>query len=54
MNQNSKDLASEWFESADSDFQYAEVGLKEGRIFPQVAFLSQQGSMNFQNFWMNV
>lgn len=42
MNQNSKDLANEWFESADSDFQYAQIGLKEEKIFPQVAFLSQQ------------
>ena len=35
-------LAKEWFESADSDFQYAEVGLKSEEVFPQVAFLSQQ------------
>jgi len=42
MNQNNKSLAKEWFDSADSDFQYAQLGLKEDRIFPQVAFLSQQ------------
>lgn len=37
-----KTLAKEWFEFASSDFQYAEVGLKEETIFPQIAFLSQQ------------
>lgn len=35
-------LAKEWFDVGKSDFQYAEVGLKEDRIYPQVAFLSQQ------------
>ena len=47
MNQNNKDLAKEWFYSANSDFQYAEVGLKEDKIFPQVAFLSQQIAEKF-------
>ncbi|MBI4129965.1 HEPN domain-containing protein [Candidatus Roizmanbacteria bacterium] len=35
-------LAQEWISSAESDFQYATVGLKQRIIFPQVAFLSQQ------------
>ena len=47
MNPNNKDLAKEWFESANSDFQYAEVGLKEEKIFPQIAFLSQQIAEKF-------
>lgn len=37
-----KVLAKEWFDAADSDFSYAEVGLREEKVFPQVAFLSQQ------------
>ncbi len=42
MNPNNQILAKEWFKSGLSDFNYAEVGLKEGQIFPQIAFLSQQ------------
>ena len=42
MDQNSQKLAKEWFDSANSDFLYAEIGLKQEYIFPQVAFLSQQ------------
>jgi len=47
MNPNNKELAKEWFESANSDFQYAELGLEEDKIFPQVAFLSQQIAEKF-------
>ena len=46
MDQNKK-LAQEWFDSAKSDYLYAEVGLKEEKIFPQVAFLSQQIAEKF-------
>jgi HEPN domain-containing protein len=42
MDQNNKILAKEWFDSAKSDFLYAEIGLKQDIVFPQVAFLSQQ------------
>ena len=35
-------LAKEWFDAAISDYQYAEIGLKENQIYPQIAFLSQQ------------
>lgn len=42
INKNKKILAQEWFDSAVSDYQYAEVGLKEDTVFPQIAFLSQQ------------
>lgn len=42
-----KKLAQEWFDSAKSDYYYAEVGLKEEKIFPQVAFLSQQIAEKF-------
>ena len=42
QNSNNKKLAREWFDSAVSDFQYAKVGLKEEKVFPQIAFLSQQ------------
>lgn len=42
MQIDSKKLANEWFESALSDYNYANVGLKEDEIYPQVAFLSQQ------------
>ena len=47
MNQNNKSLAKEWFESAISDYNYAQVGLKEEKIFPQVAYLSQQIAEKF-------
>jgi len=39
---DSKKLSQEWFDSAENDFLYAQVGLKETTVFPQVAFLSQQ------------
>ncbi len=42
MQVDSKKLAKEWFESALSDFNYAQVGLKENEVYPQIAFLSQQ------------
>ena len=35
-------LAQEWFNKAKNDFRYAEVGLRESYVFPQVAFLAQQ------------
>jgi HEPN domain-containing protein len=35
-------LAREWFESANSDYLYAKVGISEDRVFPQVGFLAQQ------------
>lgn len=47
MNPNIRDLAKEWFDSVNSDFSYAEVGLKEEKIFPQIAFLSQQVAEKF-------
>lgn len=37
-----KQLAQEWFDSAETDYQYAQIGLKQNQVFPQVAFLSQQ------------
>ncbi len=42
MDKRNKTLANEWFKAARSDFQYAEMGVKQETIFPQVAFLSQQ------------
>ncbi|MDI6785151.1 MAG: HEPN domain-containing protein [bacterium] len=42
MQIDSKQLAKEWFESALSDYDYAQVGLKEKETYPQIAFLSQQ------------
>jgi HEPN domain-containing protein len=47
MNPNSKALADEWFKSGLSDLSYAEIGLNEVEIFPQVAFLSQQVAEKF-------
>lgn len=44
---NNKKLAKEWFDTAISDYQYAEIGLKEEQIFPQIAFLSQQIAEKF-------
>lgn len=44
---DNKQLAGEWFESARSDYQYAEIGLKEKYVFPQIAFLSQQVAEKF-------
>lgn len=44
---NNKRLAQEWFTSAINDYQYAQVGLKEDKIFPQVAFLAQQVAEKF-------
>jgi len=40
-------LAKEWFDSAGSNYQYAEVGLKGKDVFPQVAFLSQQAAEKY-------
>lgn len=45
-NQNNK-LAKEWFAAGESDFLYAEVGLKENEIYPQIAFLSQQAAEKY-------
>lgn len=42
MQVDNKKLANEWFESAESDYKYAEVGLREDIVYPQVAFLAQQ------------
>ncbi len=42
MQIDNKKLAQEWFDAGESDFRYAEVGLKEMNVFPQVASLSQQ------------
>lgn len=47
MDQNRKVLAKEWFDSGTSDLSYAEIGLKEKKIFPQIAFLSQQVAEKF-------
>ncbi len=41
MSSNAK-LAKEWFYSAENDYQYAILGLKEEHIYPQAAFLLQQ------------
>lgn len=41
MDKKNLKLAKEWFDSADNDFNYARIGLKEDQIFPQIAFLSQ-------------
>ncbi|MBI2612068.1 HEPN domain-containing protein [Candidatus Gottesmanbacteria bacterium] len=41
MNRQKEHLAREWFKSANSDYKYAEIGLREGGVFPQIAFLSQ-------------
>ena len=42
MDQNNQKLAQEWFDSAKSDFLYAQPGLKQKHNFTQVAFLTQQ------------
>ena len=42
MDNKQKRLAQEWFDAAVSDWQYAQIGIKQENIFPQVAFLSQQ------------
>lgn len=42
MDKRNKILADEWFNSGISDYKYAEIGLQEKTIFPQIAFLSQQ------------
>jgi len=47
MDSRKQVLAKEWFYSGESDFLYAEVGLKQKDIFPQVAFLSQQVAEKF-------
>lgn len=41
MNNNQK-LAKEWFDSAENTYQYALIGAKEERIYPDIGFLSQQ------------
>lgn len=46
-NLNRQVLAKEWFDSGLSDFSYAKIGLKEEKVFPQVAFLSQQTAEKF-------
>lgn len=47
MDKTRKILADEWFNSALSDYAYAQLGLKEEVIFPQVALLSQQVAEKF-------
>ncbi len=47
MDDHKKKLAKEWFDSAISDYRYAEVGLKEEQIYPQICFLSQQVAEKF-------
>lgn len=47
MDLNKQILAKEWFDSGTSDLDYAEMGLKEEKVFPQVAFLSQQAAEKF-------
>lgn len=42
MQVDTNKLANEWFDSALSDYNYANVGLKEDEVYPQVAFLAQQ------------
>lgn len=44
---NRKILAKEWFDAAESDYQYAEVGLREETVFPQIAFLCQQAAEKY-------
>ena len=47
MDKRNKTLADEWFKAAKSDFQYAEMGVRQEIIFPQVAFLSQQAAEKY-------
>ncbi len=47
MDVHKKILAKEWFDAAISDYQYAEVGLREEQVYPQVGFLSQQAAEKF-------
>lgn len=47
MDEKKKLLAKEWLDAAISDYQYAEVGLREEQIYPQIAFLSQQVAEKF-------
>lgn len=47
MDNQRQKLAQEWLDAAMSDYQYAEIGLKEDRVFPQIAFLSQQVAEKF-------
>lgn len=47
MDERKKILAKEWFDAAISDYQYAEVGLREEQIYPQIGFLSQQIAEKF-------
>ena len=47
MDEHKKILAKEWFDAAISDYHYAEVGLKEEQVYPQIDFLSQQVAEKF-------
>lgn len=47
MDDHKKTLAKEWFDAAISDYHYAEVGLREDQIYPQIGFLSQQIAEKF-------
>ena len=47
MCRDNQKLAQEWFDSAKIDYLYAQTGLKEKTVFPQVAFLSQQVAEKF-------
>lgn len=40
-------LANEWFNSGSSDLKYAEIGLKEEKVFPQIAFFCQQAAEKY-------
>jgi len=42
MSSKIKQIALEWFNAGESDYLYAEVGIKEKEVFPQVCFLAQQ------------
>lgn len=52
MDDHRKILAKEWFDAANSDYQYAEIGLKEVTIYPQIAFLSQQIAEKFMKGYL--
>lgn len=47
MVRNSMKLAKEWFSAGESDFLYAQVGLKENEVLPQVGFMAQQAVEKF-------
>ena len=44
---DNKRLAQEWFDAGISDYQYAQIGLKQTYVFPQIAFLCQQSAEKF-------